>query len=188
MRLKTTKSLILAASLAATAVAASWMKTPITAAQDARESANGQGTLLVLNSSTNEYVRRQFSFSAQRRPDGTVKGTAVLHNPAFTVENGQKYQLQISITCMKVVGNTAIFGGTTRRTNDPNLVDAVFFSVQDNGEPGMDRDKISRVFFWDEDPNTQGDPQSCQFVQPTDFPLETIESGNVQVRGGATAP
>jgi hypothetical protein len=187
MRLKTSKSLILAASLAAVAVTAPWMKAPISAAQDTRESANGQGTLLVLNEN-GDAVRRQFSFSAHRLPDGTVKGHAVLHNPAFTVENGQKYQLQISITCLKVVGNIAIFGGTTRRTNDPNLVDAVYFTVQDNGEPGRERDKISRVFFFDDDPTTQGDPQLCQLTGPADFPLETIESGNVQVRGGVPAP
>jgi hypothetical protein len=83
---------------------------------------------------------------------------------------------------MKVVGNIAIFGGTVKRTNDPSLVDAVFFSVQDNAEPGKGVDKISRVFFWDDDPNTTGDPQACQLVTPTDFPLETIEAGNIQVR------
>jgi len=87
---------------------------------------------------------------------------------------------------MKVVGNIAVFGGTTKRTNDPNLVDAVFFSVQDNGEPGKDRDKISSVFFWDDDPLTQGDPQACLLTGALDFPLETIEAGNIQVR--PTAP
>jgi hypothetical protein len=86
---------------------------------------------------------------------------------------------------MKVVGNIAIFGGTTTRTNDPNLVDAVFFTVQDNGEPGKNMDKISSVFFWDDDPNTTGDPQACLLTGPTDFPLETIESGNIQVRSSA---
>jgi hypothetical protein len=85
---------------------------------------------------------------------------------------------------MKVIGNVAFFGGTTRRTNDPSLVDAVYFSVQDNGEPGRDKDMISRVFFFDDDPNTQGDPQLCQGNVLGDFPMEPIESGNIQVRGG----
>jgi hypothetical protein len=148
-------------------------------AQSVRESANGQGSLVAQNFGE----RRTFSFSAQRRPDGTVNGNAVLHNAAFAGSNGNsKYDLQIDIQCMKVVGNIAIFGGTTRRTNDPTLVDAVYFSVQDNGEPGKNRDKISRVFFFDDDPLTQGDPQLCQLVEPTDFPLEPIENGNVQVR------
>ena len=59
---------------------------------------------------------------------------------------------------MKVVGTIAFFGGTVKRTNDPSLVDAVYFSVQDNGEPGEGVDKISRVAFFDDDPNTTGDP------------------------------
>jgi hypothetical protein len=135
------------------------------------DSANGHGTL---------DGSRQFSFSARTQADGTVSGNAVLNNPAFQVD-GRAYQLQIDISCMKVVGNIAIFGGTTKRTNDPSLVDAVFFSVQDNGEPGR-QDKISRVFFWDDDPNTTGDPQACLLVGAADFPLEPIERGNIQVR------
>lgn len=132
-------------------------------------SASGHGTLINPDGS-----RRQFSFSARTNSDGTVNGQANLHVDG--------YQLKVDISCMKVVGNVAIFGGTTRRTNDPNLVDAVYFSVQDNGEPGKNRDKISRVFFFDDDPTTTGDPQLCQFNTPTDFPLETIESGNIQVK------
>jgi hypothetical protein len=157
------------------------------AAQTTQESASGQGTLLVQNDA-GDFVRRQFSFSARRLPDGTVKGNAVLHNPAFTNANGQKYQLQVDVSCLKIIGNVAFMGGTTKRTNDPSLIDAVYFSVQDNGEPGRDNDKISRVFFFDDDPNTTGDPQLCQGNQLGDFPLETIESGNVQVKGGTTVP
>lgn len=123
---------------------------------------------------------RQFSFSATEHADGSVTGNAVLHNPAFRVD-GQDYQLQIDVSCLKVVGNIAIFGGTTQRTNDPSLVDAVFFTVQDNGEPGK-QDKLSLVFFWDDDPTTTGEPQACLQTGPTDFPLETIVKGNIQVR------
>lgn len=157
------------------------------AAQNTNEGASGQGTLLVQNADGN-FVRRQFSFSAHRNQDGTVRGNAVLHNPAVESGKNQRYQLQIDIQCMKVIGNVAFFGGTTRRTNDPNLVDAVYFSVQDNGEPGRDRDMISRAFFFDDDPNTTGDPQLCLGNQLGDFPMETIESGNIQVRGGTTTP
>ena len=135
------------------------------------DSASGQGTL---------DGNRKFSFSATTHADGTVTGNAVLHNPAFQVD-GKTYQLQIDITCMNRFGNIAFFGGTTKRTNDPSLVDAVFFSVQDNGEPGKE-DKISRVFFWDDDPNTTGDPQACLNNVPGNFPMETIEKGNIQVK------
>jgi hypothetical protein len=135
------------------------------------DSASGQGTL---------DGNRKFAFSANTHADGTVTGNAVLHNPAFQVD-GKTYQLQIDISCMNRFGNLAFFGGTTKRTNDPSLVDAVFFSVEDNGEPGKN-DRISRVFFWDDDPTTTGDPQACKFNVPGDFPLETIEKGNIQVR------
>jgi hypothetical protein len=159
--------------------------TGASAQQQTRESASGHGTVFRTDASGKQ-VRRQFSFSAHRQPDGTVKGNAVLNNPAFTVDNGQRYQLQIEITCMQVVGNIAIFGGNTRRTNDPGLVDAVFFTVQDNGEPGKGVDRISAVYFWDDLPETTGDPQACLLTGPTDFPFEPIESGNIQVR--PTAP
>ena len=161
--------------------AATFVAAPATSAPAARESASGHGTLLVTG--TTGLVRRQFSFNAERRADGTVTGHATLINPAFTGANGHSpYQLDVDISCMHVVGNIAIMGGTTKRTNDPSLVDAVFFTVQDNGEPGTN-DRISRAFFWDDDPATQGPPSACMNTGPNDFPLEPIESGNVQVRG-----
>jgi hypothetical protein len=127
--------------------------------------------------------KRHFSFSVKQNADGTVKGQAQLTNKAFKGQNGTSpYKLQIKISCMKVFGNTAYFGGTTKRTNDPNLVDAVYFAVQDNGEPGKRVDKISRVFFFDDDPKTTGDPQLCQGNEDGDFPLEKIQSGNIQVK------
>jgi hypothetical protein len=161
----------------ATASAAVLIAAPAIA-QTIRESASGHGTLL----SGGE--KRQFSFTAQRQADGSVKGQATLINPAFggSGDNNAPYQLKIGISCMKVVGNIAVMGGTTKRTNDANLMDAVFFSVQDNGEPGKGVDRLSRAFFWDDDPATEGDPQACQQTGPNDFPLEAIEAGNIQVK------
>jgi hypothetical protein len=149
--------------------------------------ANGQGALPapLENGDTR---KRIFSLSARYNDDGTVSGIANLHNPSFTGNNDQKYQLQIDISCMKVIGNTAFFGGLTRKTNDPNLVDAVYFSVQDNGEPGKDNDMISRAFFYDDDPTTTGDPQLCQNNNIGDFPMETIISGNINLRGATATP
>jgi len=175
----------LSALFAVAAAAALFAFAPGSSAQSGKESANGHGTLLVANDD-GDFVRRQFSFSARRYDDGTVKGQALLHNPAFDGANGTPYQLKIDISCMNVIGNVAFFGGTTRRTNDPNLVDAVYFSVADNGEPGRDRDLISLAFFFDDDPSTVGDPQLCQGNQLGDFPMEPIESGNIQVRGTTT--
>ena len=140
--------------------------------------ASGQGTL--------DDGARKFSFSARIYADGSVKGEANLTSRSFTGANGSSpYQLHIDISCMKVVGDIAFFGGTVQRTNDPSLVDAVYFSVQDNGEPGKGSDKISRVAFFDDDPDTTGDPALCLGNTPDDgyLPLETIESGNIQVKG-----
>ena len=145
-------------------------------------SASGHGTLLVTNDSQGNSVRRQFSFSAREMPDGTVTGNAVLTNPAFTGDTEQQYQLQIDISCMNVIGNTFFFGGTTQRTNDPNLVDAVYFSVEDNGTPGRNLDRISDAVFFDDDPNTTGDPGLCVGIQIGDFPMHTIETGNITTR------
>lgn len=137
-------------------------------------SASGQGSL----------GDRKFSFNGQLLDAvaGAAKGEANLINPAFSGSNpNAPYQLHIDVKCMKVVGNIAIFGGTTKRTNDPSLADAVFFSVQDNGEPGK-TDKISRVFFWDDDPDTTGDPMACLNNVVGDHPLQQITAGNVQVK------
>ena len=155
-------------------------------ASPVRSSANGHGTLLVPENATGHgSIRRQFSFSAVATTGGAAKGNAVLHNPAFTGANDQVYQLQIRVTCLKIVDNYAIISGFTRRTNDPNLVDAVVFSVQDNGEPGQDNDLISPALFFDDDPNTTGPADLCQGHEPNDIyfagTYRPIESGNVNV-------
>jgi hypothetical protein len=175
------KKTILGTFLAAAATFALVGGDNTSARNNANVGASGQGSLPVVTES-GDTRKRQFSFNAHLQNNGTVKGNAVLHNPAFTGTNGQKYQLQVDISCMKVIGNTVFFGGLTKRTNDPNLDEAVYFSVQDNGEPGKGNDKISRVFFFDDDPNTTGDPQLCQGNVIGDFPMETIESGNISVR------
>src|SRR5215813_14329609 len=103
-------------------------------------SASGHGTILLQNTE-GKTVRRQFSFSAQINSDGTVKGTAIIHNPSFD----PKYNAQFDITCLQVVGNRASFGGSVRKTSDPvfnDEFDAAFFTVFDNGERGAGNDTI----------------------------------------------
>ena len=138
---------------------------------------SGQGALSI-------DPRRNFSVSAKINADGTASGQATLINKAFTGENGKSpYLLKLDIKCGKMVdANTAIFGGTVKRTNDPSLVDTVYFAVQDNGEPGAGSDKVSRAFFFDGDPTTTGDPALCLGATLTDLPLETIVSGNINVK------
>ena len=154
-------------------------------AVSSEESASGHGTLTVVDAN-GDTVKRQFSFHARKSADGTVQGKVVLRNPAFAGDDGKSFFLKGDISCMQVIGNIAILGGTPERINDALLNDAFYFTVQDNGEPGKDRDKISSVFFFDDDPTTQGDPQLCLLTGPNDFPLNTIDGGNIQVRGGLT--
>lgn len=149
-------------------------------AQNNRDSVDGQGMARFMDENGN-IATGQFSFSAQQQPNGTIKGKAVLRNPSFKNGNGQNDKLQIDITCLKIDGNIASLGGTAKRKNSLNA-EAVYFTVQDNGGSGGERSKISQLFFWDDDPKTAGDPQTCKNIAPTDFPLEPIESGNVQVR------
>jgi len=138
-------------------------------------SASGHGTILLQNTD-GKTVRRQFSFSARVLPDGTVQGSAVIHNPSFD----PKYDAHFKITCLQIVGNRASFGGSVSKSSDPvfnDEFDAAFFTVFDNGEPGNGIDTISEVFF-----DNVVEPSACQFIGADDFPQIPIEGGNVQVK------
>jgi hypothetical protein len=155
--------------------------TAVTSASSARElTASGRGILPAGTAKDGSMIEREFTFNAHARPDGKVEGMGMLYNPAEG-ETAQPYVLQIDISCMNVVGDVIFFGGSTHRTTDPNLADAVYFSVQDNGEPGAEKDKMSRVYFFDDDPNTTGDPQLCKANQPGDFAMEPILSGDISI-------
>ena len=123
---------------------------------------------------------RVFNVSAVLRADGTARGQATLINRNFSGDTGRgPYTLHIDITCAKQLDDgTVTIGGYTRRTNDSSLVDAVFFTVEDNGRD----DLLSRAYFWDGDPNTTGDPAACQLVNNGDFPMEQVIRGNINVR------
>ena len=122
---------------------------------------------------------RTFAVNAILYQDGTARGQATLINRNFTGANGHApYTLHIDISCAKQLSDgSVVIGGFTRRTNDPSLVDAVFFEVQDNGKDDLE----SRAFFWDDDPNTIGDPAACQLVNQGDFPMEQVIRGNINV-------
>ena len=167
--------IFLLAGLLITAMAGTTIVLRSTHAAAAGPSASGHGTVLLQNSK-GKTVRRQFSFSARVLPDGTVKGSAILHNPSFD----PKYSAQFDITCLQVVGNRASFGGSIRKTTDPvfnDEFDAAFFTVFDNGNPGNANDTISEVFF-----DNVVEPSTCQFIGADDFPQIPIESGSVTVR------
>ena len=171
--MKRSKLFVLAGLLIA-ALAVTFMLRSTSAAA-AKPSASGHGTIL-LQDTEGRTVRRQFSFSARQNSDGSVQGTAIIHNPSFD----PKYDAQFSITCLQVVGNRASFGGSVRKTSDPvfnDEFDAAFFAVFDNGEPGAGTDTISEVFF-----DNVVEPSTCQFIGADDFPQIPIESGSVQVK------
>jgi hypothetical protein len=171
--MKLIKMFVLAGLLVAALAVTNKLRSTMAAA--AQPSASGHGTVL-LQDTEGRTVRRQFSFSARIMADGTVKGSAVLHNPSFD----PKYDAQFNITCLQIVGNRASFGGSIRKTSDPvfnDEFDAAFFTVFDNGEPGANNDTISEVFF-----DNVVEPSTCQFIGADDFPQIPIESGNVTVK------
>ncbi|HEX6043975.1 MAG TPA: hypothetical protein VFZ22_05755 [Pyrinomonadaceae bacterium] len=171
--MKQIKILLLAALLITAAAATAYLRP--TSAAAPKPSASGHGTILLQNTD-GKTVRRQFSFSARFTSDGSVHGTAIIHNPSFD----PKYDAQFDITCLQIVGNRASFGGSVRKTSDPvfnDEFDAAFFTVFDNGEPGTDNDTISEIFF-----DNVVEPSACQFIGADDFPQIPIESGSVQVR------
>lgn len=143
-------------------------------ASNANESAQGQGKLINEDSS-----QSQFSFNVKRNPNGKVTGQASFRNPSFKPANGQNEQIKVDVTCLKVVGNMAVFGGLTKRKNNQTEAEAIYFAVEDNGNSGAD--KIFRGFYFDDDAKTKGDPQLCQSIEAEVLILEPIAKGNIQV-------
>ena len=167
------KMFLLAALFITTCAATAMLRSTSAAAPG--PAVSGHGTIL-LQDTEGRTVRRQFSFSARQRADGSVQGSGVLHNPSFD----PKYDVQFDITCLQIVGNRASLGASIRKTSDSvfnDEFDAAFFTVFDNGEPGGGNDTISEVFF-----DNVVEPSACQFIGADDFPQIPIESGNVQVR------
>lgn len=137
--------------------------------------ASGQGTL---------DQGRKFALSARINADGTASGQAVLINRNLTAEtSAQPSQLHVTVTCGKKLDDrTAIFGGTTQKTNDSNLVAGVTFAVQDNSDSAGGKDMISLAYPLDAIPAISSEARSCLDATLTDAPLEPIVGGNIQVR------
>jgi len=138
------------------------------AADRCRETVGGSGTLVMPDG-----TRRRFSFEAEKRPNGTATGEAIIQNPAFD------FRGRIEIRCLEVVGNRARVAGVVKNTNDPNLDNnTAVFEVFDNGNRRRDDDTISLVFFSPPGmpPPT---PAYCQTFE--DFPQMEIDRGNVFV-------
>ena len=143
-----------------------------------KDSASGQGILV-----NEDKSRSDFTFSAKRNPNGKVTGSATIRNPSYKAGNGQTEKIKIDITCLRIVGNFALLGGTTKRKNSQARAEAIYFAVGDNGTGQTGgADTIFRGFYFDDDPATDGDPLLCQSISPSVVVLEPIVAGNIQVK------
>ena len=138
----------------------------------ANESANGQGKLV-----NEDGTKSQFTINVKRNPNGKVTGNATLRNPSYKKSNGQDEQIKIDVTCLKVVGNVAVMGGTTKRKNSQSKAEAVYIAVEDGGAA----DKIFRGFYYDDDTATDGDAQLCQSIETNILVLEPVAEGSIEV-------
>jgi hypothetical protein len=142
-----------------------------------KDSADGVGMLVNEDGSQSE-----FTFNAKRNPNGKVTGSATLRNPSYKNGNGQTDKIKIDITCLKLHGNVAVMGGTTKRKNSQAKAEAIYFAVEDNGDTGAEADAIFRGFYFDDDPATDGDAQRCESIEREVLVLEPITAGNIQVK------
>jgi hypothetical protein len=134
------------------------------------QSATGSGTFTIVTDTGSGL--RNFSFTAEKRDDGTTTGQMELVN-RFT-----GLVLHADINCLNVVGNKATMSGVVTHTNQDifETFSAVVFSVVDNGEgANAPPDLISLAFF---------DLPAPEFTCTTQFfpPSIPVEKGNVQVR------
>jgi hypothetical protein len=96
------------------------------AAASGNPRASGHGNLTVGEGQT-----RTFSFTALRRPDGTVTGEGDVNNPSFPI------RVHFRVDCLKFDGdNRVIASGPVTQSSDPDTI-AVgrigVFAVEDNG-------------------------------------------------------
>ena len=136
-----------------------------TAAAAVAASASGSGHILF--GANNEFI----TFNAVRQSDGTVSGTAVVHDVSAGVT------AKIDVNCLNVVGNTATISGVVTSSSDPTLVGFEgIFQVVDNGEgAGAPPDFMSLANFY-----AVGTGVDCTI--PGEYDLVPLQSGNVQVR------
>lgn len=139
-----------------------------------KESANGNGKML---NAVDTHSR--FTFNAKRDSNGKITGQAMLRIPAFKSGNGQDEFIKFDISCMRVIGSTAIFGRTVKRKNCQTDVEAAYFAVEDeNGG----QDKIFRGFYFDDDPATKGEADLCQTIERKVLVFKPIVEGEIKVK------
>jgi hypothetical protein len=118
-------------------------------------------------------ANREFiTFSAVQHSDGTVTGTATVHDITAGVT------AQIDVNCLNVVGNTATISGIVTRSSNPTLVPVgseSIFQVVDGGEGQGSVDFMSLANFY-----AVGTGPDC--TVPGEFDLVPVQEGNIQVQ------
>jgi hypothetical protein len=114
--------------------------------------------------------REFITFSAVQHSDGTVTGTATVHDVSAGVK------AQIDVDCLNVIGNTATISGIVTRSTEPTLQGFEgIFQVVDGGEGKESADFMSLANFF-----AVGTGNDCR--APGEFDLSPVEQGNIQVR------
>lgn len=148
--------------------------------------ATGSGHQDDVDVATGEVFNRTFSFSAVQYADGTATGNAQIASRKFTLD-GVELVIHMSIDCLHLLpdGKTAQLSGIITRTSFPFAEAPVGeihrFTVQDNGEPGIELDKFSGV-----PPNPEArecdDPDFGSPAPARVAPTRTVNRGNIEVR------
>jgi hypothetical protein len=127
-------------------------------------SARGSGHIQF--GSNSEFI----TFSAVQHSDGTVTGTATVHDVSAGVT------AQIDVNCLNVIGNTATISGVVTRSTEPTLQGFEgIFQVVDGGEGSGSVDLMSLANFF-----AVGTGNDCRV--PGEFDLVPVEQGNIQVQ------
>lgn len=150
----------------------------VLAQQNNKDFAHGNGSVEFEGKVSN------FSFSAQRQRDGSVKGNLVIHQRSETnPENNISAHMRID--CLTIVGNTATIQGIITQA-DPEFIilpdntrfdligAAASMTVYDGGNGNNAQDLASQFFI------TGGRSNFCQIQ----FPADMYRTTNVTVRGG----
>jgi hypothetical protein len=127
---------------------------------------SAQGSGHITFGSNQEFI----TFNAVQHADGTVTGSATVHDVSAGVT------ARIDVNCLNVIGNTATISGIVTRSNDPTLVGfESIFQVVDGGEGKGSVDFMSLANFF-----AVGAGNDCTI--PGEFDLVPVDQGNIQVQ------
>jgi hypothetical protein len=125
-------------------------------------------------------IDQQLSFTAQKRADGSVKGTMLYVQEAL----GESFRFKGDVTCINVYdGNRVKFGGVITQSNDATVPVGVFmwFHSIDHGQgAGAPPDQTTGFGLGD---NAANEAFCNNPALPNPRFLSDVTSGNLQVNG-----